>query len=216
MRRNWPTIRTKIKQFALPKSFLLFIGFLALLLLKLITMQAQQTELQYKIVRHGKTIGWAKLTRTNTSEQMNIRMQSEVKARFIFQFLLFATEQATFHAGNLVYSSQYRELNGDITENKEMKLTCNGYEIYKGDDTQRLPFPPFHFHTLCLYFEEPKDLKVYSDTYQRELVIERTSDGGYRVKLPDGNSSCYYYQNGICTRVKIEQRFYSAEMLLDQ
>jgi hypothetical protein len=190
---------------------------MVLMLLKLATLHAQDTVLQYNVVRNGKTIGWTKLTRTGINELVNIRMESEVKARFIFEFLVSAIEQVTFHSGCLVNSSQYRKLNGEIRENKRMKLTCNGYEVYKDDDTQRLSYSPLHSHMLCLYFQEPKsNAKVYSDTFQRELDLERMADGGYRMKLPDGNSCCYYYQNGICTRVKINQRFYSAEMLLNQ
>jgi hypothetical protein len=187
------------------------------MLLKIISLHAQQTELQYSIIRNGKTIGWTKLTRINTNEQVSIRMESEVKARFIFQFIISAIEIAGFHGGNLVYSSQYRKFNGEIQEDKVMRLTSSGYEVYKGDDTQRLTCPILHFHMLCLYFEEPKqDSKVYSDHFQRELTLERMSDGGYRLRLPDGNSCCYYYQNGICKKVKIDQRFYSAEMVLNQ
>lgn len=217
MKRNWPVFRNRIKQVTLSKNLLLFIAFITLLLLKLATLHAQETELQYKIVRNGKTIGWTKLNRTATNQLMEIRMESEVKVRFVFQFLLSAIEQVGFQAGNLVYSSQYRKLNGEIKEDKRMKLTCNGYEVYKDDDTQRLLFPPIRFHTLCLYFQEPQaSTKVYSDAFQQELALEKMPDGGYRMKLPDGNSCCYYYKDGICTRVKIEQRFYSAEMLLNK
>ena len=217
MKRNWPQFRSKIKQLRLSKNFLLFLAFMVLMLLKLATLHAQDTVLQYNVVRNGKTIGWTKLTRTGINELVNIRMESEVKARFIFEFLVSAIEQVTFHSGCLVNSSQSRKLNGEIRENKRMKLTCNGYEVYKDDDTQRLSYSPLHSHMLCLYFQEPKsNAKVYSDTFQRELDLERMADGGYRMKLPDGNSCCYYYQNGICTRVKINQRFYSAEMLLNQ
>jgi hypothetical protein len=217
MKKNWPSIKTRIKQFALQRNFFLMLGFLLLMLLKLLTLHAQQTELQYSIVRNGKVIGWTKLTRSNTNQQVSITMQSEVKARFIFQFLVSAIEQVSFTGGNLVYSSQYRKLNGEIKENKHMKLTSKGYEVYRDDDTQQLLIPPLHFHMLCLYFQEPKEnWKVYSDSFERELALERTDDGGYRLKLPDGNSCCYYYQNGICPKVKINQTFYSAEMVLTQ
>ena len=217
MKRNWPSIKTRIRQFTIQRNLFLALGFLLLMLLKLLTLHAQQTELQYNIVRNGKTIGWTKIIRNNSNEHMSITMRSEVKARFIFQFIVSAIEQVNFEGDNLVYSSQFRELNGQVKEDKHMQLTPTGYQVFKEDDTQRLPFPALHFHTLCLYFQEPKDnSKVYSDAFQKELALERTSDGGYRMKLPDGNSCCYYYKNGICTKVKIDQRFYSAEMVLNQ
>ncbi len=215
--RNWPAIHRRLSRFVFPRNFLLMMAFLLLLLLKIVSLKAQEEQLHYNVVRNGKTIGWTTLTKSSTEHNTNFRLQSHVKARLIFQFIAEAMEEAAFLDGSLVYSSQFRKMNGDVKENKSMKLTREGYEMYKGQDTERLKFSPLHNHMLCLYFEEPiQSSKVYSDSFQQLLNITKTADGGYKVNLPDGNSSSYYYKNGICTNVKIDHRFYSAEMVLSQ
>ena len=215
--RNWPTIRKKMSQVVLPKNSLLFIGFLLLMLLKLASLKAQDKRLQYNIVRNGKVIGWTKLTKTSTDQQVDIKLQSEAKTRFVFQFVVRAIEEVVFNNGTLVYSSQFRKLNADVKENKSMKLTSNGYQLYKGKDVQAMSIRAVRQHMLALYFEEPKQGdRFYSDSFQQFLDVEKIADGGYKIKLPDGNTCCYYYKNGICTNVKIDHRFYAAELMLAQ
>ena len=213
--KNWPAIRRKMNQISLPKNFLLVIGFLALMLLKLVSLKAQENQLQYNIVRNGKVIGWTKLIRTIIDQQVDIKLQSEVKTRFVFQFVVKAMEEAVFNNGSLVYTSQFRKLNSDVKENKQMRWTNRGYEVQKGDQIQPLSFAAMHSHMLGLYFTEPfQGAKVYSDSFQQLLNVERIAEGAYKVKLPDGNSCSYYYRNGICTNVKIDHRLYSAELTL--
>ena len=215
--KNWPAIRRRMTQVVVPKNFLLMAGFLMLMLMKLASLKAQDKQLQYNILRNGKVIGWTKLTKTTTDQKSKISLESEVKARFIFLFVVSALEEAAFERGVLVYSSQFRKTNSDVKENKTMKLTNHGYEMYKGKDTEQLQIPILRNHMLSLYFDEPTQCsRVYSDSFQRVLDIERLGKGGYKINLPDGNSSSYYYENGICTRVEINHRMYSAEMVLSK
>jgi hypothetical protein len=215
--RNWPAIRKGISQISISNHVLLVIGFLLLMLLKMLSLKAQEQQLHYNVVRNGKVIGWTKVIRTSTNEQVDIKLNSEVKTRFVFQFVVHTIEEAIFHDGNLIYASQFRKLNADVKEDKVMKLTSRGYEIYKGQDTQTLPLVRIGRNILRLYFEEPfAGENIYSDSFQQLIKIERMKDGGYRINLPDGNSSTYYYKKGICTNVKIDHRFYSAEFQLNQ
>jgi hypothetical protein len=215
--KNWPAIRRKMSEVTLPKNFLLVIGFLALMLLKLVSLRAQEKQLQYNIIRNGKVIGWTKLVRTTIDHQVDIKLQSEVKTRFVFQFVVKAMEEAVFNNGSLVYTSQFRKLNSDVKENKQMKWTSRGYEVQKGNKIQTLSFTAMTRHMLGLYFTEPSQgEKVYSDSFQQMLNVERIAEGAYKIRLPDGNSCSYYYKNGICTNVKIDHRLYSAELMLAQ
>ena len=215
--KQWPAFHRKLSGIKIQKNFLLVVGFLLLMLMKIASLKAQDQQLQYNIVRNGKVIGWTKLTKTTTDQNSKISLQSEVKARFIFLFVINALEEAAFENGILVYSSQFRKTNSDVKENKTMRLTAQGYQLYNGKDTEQLRFPILHHHMLNLYFEEPTQyLKIYSDSFQRVLDIERLAGGGYKINLPDGNSSSYYYENGVCTRVAIDHRMYSAEMMLSR
>jgi hypothetical protein len=215
--RKWPAVRRRMTATSNQKNVFLMIGFLVLMLLKIASLKAQETQLQYNILRNGKIIGWTRLVRTTNDQKVDIRLQSEVKTRFVFQFVVKAAEEAMFNNGSLVYTSQFRKLNADVKENKSMKLTNHGYEISKAGEVQSLMYSNLQHHVLGLYFQEPAPgQKFYSDSFQQLLDVQRIADGAYKVSLPDGNSCSYYYKNGVCTNVKIDHRFYSAELMLAQ
>jgi hypothetical protein len=187
------------------------------MVMKLASLKAQDQHLHYDIIKNGKIIGWTKLLKTTNNNRVDIKLESEVKARFVFQFIVNAFEEAIFEDGNLIYTSQFRKLNSDVKENKSMKLTSRGYEVYRNNRTQSLSLPQLRDHLLNLYFQEPSPGKrIYSDSFQQLLEVERIREGVYKIKLPDGNSCSYYFRNGQCTNVKIDHRFYSAELMLTQ
>ncbi len=189
-------------------------GTLILLLFTTNTASTQEN-LRYKITRDGEVIGWTNINRITEGEFTKIILRSEVKARFFFQFNVFATEEVTLKGGVITHTAQFRKMNGDVKENKEMRFTINGYEVYKGSKVERLPFTTLNANILSLYFQEPVNVReVYSDKFQRMIAVKCIGNGKYKLKLPDGNYSIYHYRDGNCVRVEIDHSFYSAEMNL--
>jgi len=193
-----------------PKGFFL-------LLLAVNTAGAQTTTLNYKITRNDNVIGWTSISRYADSINTRIVLKSEIKTRFIFQFNISAREEVTMHRGVITRSAQFRKMNGDVKEDKEMRFTINGYEVYKDSKVQKLPFFSLRANILSLYFQEPVTMReVFSDKFQQMIAVQSLGNGLYRLKLPDGNSSIYHYENGVCVKVEIKGSLYSANMTLSQ
>ena len=176
-----------------------------------------QENLRYNITRNGERIGWTSISKITDGENVRIILQSEVKTKFLFRFNVQATEEVTLQSGVITHTAQYRKMNGDVKENKEMRFTVNGYEVHKGTKLERLPFTTLNANVLSLYFQEPvKVTEVYSDKFQKMIRVQSLGNGKYKLTLPDGNSSIYHYRNGNCVRVEIDHSFYSAEMNLSR
>ncbi len=215
LKKYWPKIKGKFTGSFTSRSALLLAGFLILMMLKVISLRAQERSLNYNIVRNGKSIGWTRLHETRHENSILIKLESEIKTRFILQFNISTKEEVSLNSGIITYASQYRVMNGDIKENKSLRLTGDGYEVSKGKDIQRLTFTTLKKNMLSLFFEEPvNNSKVFSDKFQRMLEVHKISEAGYKINLPDGNSSSYYYENGVCVKVKFDHTLYSAEMIL--
>ena len=179
-----------------------------------LTANAQE-KLRYSITRNGDVIGWTIISKISEGESVRIMLQSEVKAKFLFQFNVLATEEVTIQQGIITHTAQFRKMNGDVKENKEMRFTINGYEVYRGSKVERLPFAKLNANVLSLYFQEPVHVKeVYSDKFQKMIGVQSLGNGKYKLKLPDGNYSIYQYKNGSCVKVEIDHSFYSATMNL--
>ncbi len=189
---------------------------LVLLILSSFPEHCKSQTLNYKVVRNGSEIGWMKLEKTCEGNYCKMFLNSDIKFRILIQLTAYVFESAYFLNGKLVYSSQYHKSNGKVNVNKQTRFTGNGYEVIEDNESAKLNIgSDVSFNLLSLYFREPVSLtKVYCDKQQCYAAIEKTTDGGYRIRFPNGNSNCFYYQNGICTKVKIEHTFYSAEIIL--
>ena len=213
-KQDWTQIKNHLLSRLFTRSNQIIATLLVLLLLASVVLAAQKYVRNYKIMRKGSEIGWANLEQKTDSNTTTITMGTEVKVRFIFSFETVGREISQFRVGKLERSYFYRKTNGNIKADRNTKLVGNNYEVENKDRT-KLNISPVTYNTLCMYFQEPVNIRnVYSDNYQRFLDIEKQSDGGYRIVSSDDTSNTFYYSRGICYRVKIDHSFYSAELLL--
>lgn len=194
---------------------LLLAGCLPLLVFIPTKATSQSLQLNYKIIQGGDDIGWLKLEKTIAGTTTNLTAISEIKTRLIFEINVFTKETSIFESGNLVYSSQFRKNNDNIKLDKQIKLVDNKYVILENGEKENLAIPSIRTNLLSLFFNEPIDIDVaYCETQECFVAVVKMVDGGYKVKLPDGNTNSYYYSGGVCTKIKINHTFYSAEIIL--
>jgi hypothetical protein len=176
---------------------------------------AQNSQLNYKIIRNGNDIGWLHLEKNTNGNKSDLLLVSEIKTKVVFPITMSVKESSTFENGKLIYSSQLRKTNGTTKLDKQTKLIADKYEVLENGEKVKLAFPTINTNLLSLYFQEPiTSNSVYCDKQQCFIKITKTTDGGYKMKFPNG-SNCFYYKEGICTNVKIEHTFYSAEIIIN-
>jgi hypothetical protein len=214
---NWTVGYLKINKFLQVNVHSFLMGLLILLMLIIpMLSNAQNLQLNYKIIRNGNEIGWLRLVKTTAANKSDLLLVSEIKTKIVFPITVFAKESATFEEGKLIYSSQIRKTNGKTNLDQQIRLLANEYEILENGEKEKLSLLTINANLLCLYFQEPIDSKtVYCENQQCFVNVTRTNDGGYKVKFPNGNTNCYYYKEGVCTKVKIMHTFYSAEIILN-
>lgn len=195
----------------LSKIFLLFV----FTMLTATISFTQHSSLTYNVVQNHDVIGWLKLDKHDSANSSRIKFSSQIKKRLVFLFTIIENQEALFQNGILTYSYVYRKINDNIKVNKHTTYAGDHYLIKKDKSFTRLMLNNIAFNQLSLYFYEPVTIKqVYSDNYERYLNIEKTGNQYYTLKLPDGNKTTYYYSNGICTKVKVEQNLFTVEFVL--
>lgn len=212
--QGWIQANLKISRFFKANIY----GFLVSLFMVFMPMlsNAQNLQLHYKIVRNGQEIGWLRLDRKTVGNTSVLLLVSEIKTKIVFPITFFSKESSTFENGKLLCSSQFRKTNGTVKTERKTRLMGNEYEVTVNGKTKNVSFPTISENLLSLYFKEPMDSKwVYCDNQQCFVNVARTDDGGYKVQFPNGNVNCFYYEGGVCTKIKIAHGFYSAEIILD-
>ena len=108
------------------------------------------------------------------------------------------------------------QANKDIKANKRTSFQGTHYQVTKETSSNAVALNRIDYNFLSLYFLEPVNIRqVYSDNFEQLLNIEKISNY-YKIKLPDGNTTSYYYTNGVCSKVKVEQSLFTIEFVLTQ
>ncbi len=194
----------------------LYTGLLILMLLLLPKLsRSQSRQINYSITKGGDHIGWLNIDENRNGNRTTLQLTSEIKTRIIVPINVYTNESSTYENGQLIFSSISRKTNGNTKLNKQTKWMDDKYEVVENGGKENLHHAFIGINLLSLYLMEPKDIdEVYSDNHECFIKIIKTNDGGYKLKFPDGNSNCYYYKDGICMKIKIVHKFYSANIIL--
>ncbi len=198
-----------------PKKYLRLLLVLLPLTLLSIKSHSQNKSLTYQIVRNGNKVGTLRFSETSVGDMDHLKMESDVKTRFVFTFTAHSNEEAVYYNGVLLRSSIYRKLNGTEKANKQHQAGNQQYVIHAGERTEVTKNYPITYNMLSLYSKEPENIsQVYSDNFQRFIAIQRTDQHKYKITLPDGSYNYYYYKNGVLILVEIHHTLYSANIVL--
>jgi len=191
------------------------LSLLIVLLSTMISINAQQKKLEYSIKRNGDVVGNIHFIQGIVGNRIVLTMESEVNTRFIFNFKAKAKEEVIYDNGIMTWSSIFRKLNGNVKVDKKTRVNGNAYTVYKGNKTETLNNYPIRYNMLSVYISEPvNNTKVYSDNFQQQIDIQKIADHHYKIKFPDDNYNEYFYADGICSKIEIHHRLYSASIEL--
>ena len=175
---------------------------------------SQTRSLDFQIVRNDNKIGTVRFSQNTSGATDSLKMESNVKTRFIFTFVGSVQESATFHNGVLLESSIYRKFNGDEKANKKHRAMNSQYIISKGKNSIVMRDYPITYNMLSLYCNEPINItRVYSDNFEKFLSIQKLDTHKYKITLPDGSHNIYHYNDGVLTCVEVHHTFYTVNLV---
>ena len=175
---------------------------------------SQTRAVNFHIIRNENKIGTVSFSESISGDTDSLKMESNVKTRFIFTFIGYVLESATFKNGVLSQSSLYRKFNGDEKVNKQHRSANSQYIITKGKNSIVMKDYPITYNMLCLYSKEPVNVsKVYSDNFEKFLSIQKMEAHKYKITLPDDNYNIYSYVDGVLNLVEVHHTFYTVSLV---
>jgi hypothetical protein len=185
------------------------------LLLVTVAGFAQEQKLSYTVQHNGKQVGSLNFRRVKAGTRTTYNIQSEVNVKMLLAISVKAQEQSVYENEVLQSSSVLRHVNGRQKANKQIRNNGRGLTVSEDGQNHELKNYLVKYNSHCLYSTEPVHFtNVFADNYQRFVPIVKVTDHQYRVTFPDGNSNDYFYENGICRRIKVKSRFFDAEFVL--
>ena len=176
----------------------LLLGFLLLAL----CVDVHSQKLEYDIIWLGK-IGKLHINKTNKEAYSFIETNSEVKLPF---YKLNWITTTTFMDGQLQSSNYAQLLNNKKREYTDIDIVAENEWQIVNDDGQREVIDIRHnFNVSNLYYEEPvNETYIFSERFGKPFELVNKGNGHYRLLLPDKNYCDYFYEEGICTNVKVK------------
>src|SRR6476660_10264975 len=188
---------------------------IGMFLLEVISASAQNAQLKYSIMMNGSSMGLMTVQKTCSPEKTQLSLESKAKKRFIISLEIHETHKEVFQNNVMTTASMFRQVNGKTKINTQMSFKGTNCQIESEEKARSILVRPVSWSFLNLYFAEPvKIAEAFSDSFQQMLKIEDMGDHSYKVALPDGNSTYFYYTNGLCTKQIINHTFYEVELML--
>jgi hypothetical protein len=176
---------------------------------------AQERVLQYTIKRDDNPVGLMTVKELKSGNRITFKLQSAVKTSLLFTIQVKALEEAVYENGVLMYSRFYQKVNSNERVNTHIQANGAAYKVTNKQETEVLKQYPITYNMVCLYTMEPLHVRnVFMDKNQKFAPIEKTGPHQYKIMFPDGGFNEYWYQNGTCTRIKMNSTWFSIEMEL--
>ena len=208
--KYWKRVRSVSQTTAFRKT--IHIIFALAMLPKFIS--AQEKILRYNILHNGDIKGTMTIRHQVSENRIHLKIESEVKTRFLIRVTVQSIEEAIFENGILIYSSLCRIVNGEEKINQQMLWSGVAYKLNAKNKIIAVPAYPIRYSMLSLYYQEPVNVtKIYSDNFQQYVDVKKINQNTYQLSLPNGNVNYYHYMNGTCVRVDVNQ-FYNLQFQL--
>ena len=149
------------------------------------------------------------------NEKTTFAVESLVKVKMLLSFTIQAWESSVYEKNLLQSSSLVRHVNGKPKVNRQIRNNGTGLTVRNDGSEKELKDLRVRYNMHCLYVMEPVSFSsVFSDNHQRYIPIIRVNNHHYKLSFPGGGSNEYFYENGICQKVKVKSQLFDAEFVL--
>lgn len=170
--------------------------------------------ISFSIIKNESSIGFINIEKASINQTTTYTINSEVNAKFIFNFNAIGREKSIYSSDTLIYSSVYRKLNNKVKLDQSLSLINGTYFLDVKKKKEVLQFDVINRNLATLFFIEPKDIQeVYSDKYKEMVKITPIGKGKYKIILPDKGTNIYHYENGKCKMIEIEGSFFKVKLI---
>lgn len=170
----------------------------------------QFSYLKYDVEIQDKTVGWMTSTKTTAPDQglINYNIDSKVNVNVITNYDIQFRSESSYQKGELLKANYFTKVNGDTQSFSNINWTGAKYIGWDGKSYSDIGSKKITQSIGNLYYKEPVGIsQLFSEKYMAFCPVTKSGDY-YIVSFPDGKSTSYKYQNGICIWAESKQKLY--------
>ena len=170
--------------------------------------------ISFNVLRKNSSVGYITLEKKEIGNKVFITATSEVNTKFILNFKASGLDKSIYQDNLLIYSSQFRKINNKVKVNQSISFSNGKYFFRENEKEQELNIDSIELNIIPLFFSEPRNIKqVYSDKFRQMVNVDCVGENIYRVALPNGEQSTYFYKNGKCEIIDVVGTFFKVQLL---
>ena len=184
---------------------------IALLSTHVFSLFSQTTTNSFEVIYNGSSIGSLEASKIMKSPRSTINLKSNTDAKVLIISVHVESEvNLTKYKDVLFKGIGYCHANRGSKDvlTKVTKMKSHYYKMVKNGKRTNIKVSEIKYCVADLYFTEPKGItSIFSNTEGDFLPITPQENNAYKLSLPNGRSSTYYYTNGLLTHVETEITF---------
>ena len=183
--------------------------FIFLLILLFVAEISYSQNLRYSIVWKGDSVGHLLANKYDSAEFDIYKINSEVRFWFFGTKTILYNYKSVYKRDTLIKASTRYLRNGNLKAESTVSLNGRGYEVVVDGDYQLLTEPnPIDYSVTTIYHNEPNLVtSIFSERWGTVLSVRSPDPNHYFIEKPDGRSTEYFFENGICSKVVVDNFF---------
>ncbi len=162
-------------------------------------------ELMYTITWRDDSIGYLKAEREQIQDNEYYNINSDTEFNILFSFSLNYKYENEYRNGRLYSASANNSLNQKERDQSSIIWQNDHYLLRVNDKSEKVENQKITFTVSKLFFNEPVGIDtIFSERFGKFLALEKLEQNKYILTKPDGRENIYFYDNGICSKVIVD------------
>lgn len=167
--------------------------------------------LRYDVEIQDKNVGWMTCTKNASSADpsiINYIIDSKVIINIVSTYTIQFNSYSAYKNNDLLKANYATKVNGDTQSFSTINWDGSKYIGWDEKNKSSVFSEKITQSIGNIYYKEPVGLTaLFSEKYMAMCPISKVGDY-YTISFPDGKTTMYKYQNGICIWAESKQKLY--------
>ena len=172
------------------------------------TLSFTQTR-HYDVLLGDKIVGSVVAIKSIIGDEVTYKTDFKIKIRVFKTYNINSISTVTFKSGKLTKGNTLVYKDNELDDETIIFREGLKYFQQKSDEKKEITSADILTDVTKIYFHEPiKQSDIFTMRYLDFGTITKLEEGGYRLKLPNGDVNKYYFEGGMLDKIIANRTLY--------
>ncbi len=172
------------------------------------TLSFTQTR-NYDVLLGDKIVGSVVATKSIIGDEVTYKTDFKIKIRVFKTYNINSVSTVTFKSGKLTKGNTLVYKDNELDDETIIFREGLKYFQQKSDEKKEITSADILTDVTKIYFHEPiKQSDIFTMRYLDFGTMTKLEEGGYKLKLPNGDVNKYYFEGGMLDKIIANRTLY--------